>query len=97
MGIGPISVLQGAGFSFSRAIAERLSKLLHREVADSDVRNMATAYRMRDRPTIQRILSKYDLAPKKINVRVLRMLAGAAAVDQLGAAAAFGSASKLAV
>ena len=89
--IGPIAVLQGAGFSFSQGIADQLSTLLHRSVSESDVRKMIHAYRDRDSATIKRTLAKYGIGARQLHGRLLRTVQRAISIDQQGAAAAFGS------
>jgi uncharacterized protein (TIGR03437 family) len=90
--IGPVRVLQGAGFSFSQGMAESLSRLLHRPVDEADVRHLVRAYAGRKSAEVRRILAKYGLTDKRVDRRLVQAVrAAATGLDQQAVAAAFGT------
>lgn len=94
--VGPMRVLQTGGFQFSASMAQQVSALLHARVSESDVNELATAYGVREREAVQRILRKYHLRKPAVNRKLLRALRQAVSMDQQGAAAAFGTTGGLA-
>ncbi|HTS49298.1 MAG TPA: hypothetical protein VMH05_15205 [Bryobacteraceae bacterium] len=89
--IGPIRVLQTAGFQFSASIAQQVSLLLHAQVSENDVSELAAGYRARNIKTVERLLRKYHVGKVAANRKLLKALRQAVSMDQLGAAAAFGT------
>jgi uncharacterized protein (TIGR03437 family) len=94
--LGPVGTLQTAGFSFTQRIAQRLSALLHVQVPEVDVKTMANAYRTTNTRELRQLVSKYGITAGQITGEVRQVLKSAAAIDQLGAAAAFGAFRNLA-
>jgi uncharacterized protein (TIGR03437 family) len=93
IGIGPVAVLQGAGFSFSQGIAEQLSQILHTAVPEADVSSLMRAYRNNNMAAARKIMGKYSDQAKKLDPRARHLLRAAISQDQQGAAATFGRSS----
>lgn len=96
LAVGPIRVLQTAGFQFSRSIAQELSSVLNRRVSESDASKLIAAYREGDNSPVKRVLQKYKLGNSLANPKLRRRLRQTLSMDQQGAAAAFGTSSGLA-
>ena len=95
IGIGPVAVLQGAGFSFSQGIAEQLSQILHATVPEADVASLMRAYRNNNMAAARKIMGKYSDQVKKLDTRARHLVRAAISHDQQGAAATFGRSSGL--
>jgi len=90
LGIGPIAVLQGAGFSFAQGIADQMSKILRMPVPEADVVRLVRSYRARNMAAVQKIVGKYSSHMTSADVRVIRnIIRSAISKDQKGAAAIF--------
>ena len=95
MAIGPIPVLQGAGFPFSQGAADRLSLLLGKQVSEADVRQLIKAYVLKQRSMAGRVLAKYGIDPKHVSHNLARTLRTVIGLDQQGVGATFGAARAL--
>ena len=93
--IGPIPILQPAGFPVSQEFSDQVSKLLHRSVSEADARSMVNALRDRDRVILKRLRRKYRVDEKQFH-RLVGSLPRAVNIDQQGAVAAFGTYQNLA-
>ncbi|MEO8131115.1 MAG: hypothetical protein ABI822_28710, partial [Bryobacteraceae bacterium] len=90
LGIGPIAVLQGAGFSFSQGIADQMSRILRMPVAEADVARLVRSYRAKNMASVQKIVGKYSSHVTTADARVIRnIIRSAISRDQKGAAALF--------
>ena len=88
--LGPVRILGGVGFPFSRIIANRLSALLRKPVSEEDVRRLLAAYRAKKRGTARKILAKYGVHLQHVDPRLAQALRTAAAMDEQGVAVGFG-------
>jgi uncharacterized protein (TIGR03437 family) len=89
LAIGPVPVLQGAGFSFSLGIADQLSKLLQTPVPEADVTRLIRAYRAGNMASVQKIMGRYSSHVKALDARAKKLIRAAVSQDQQGAAATF--------
>ena len=89
LGVGPVPVLQGAGFSFSQGIADQLSKILHVAVREADVARLIHAYRARNMAAVRKIMGQYSPYVKTLDTRAKNLIRAAVSRDQQGAAATF--------
>jgi uncharacterized protein (TIGR03437 family) len=95
--LGPMGVLQGAGFRVTLSAAERVSAVLGVQVTESDVVQIVKATRSRNQKAVRQILGKYKIAASDLTPSVMQRVRKAVRMDHLAAAAAFGTYSNLGI
>ena len=88
--LGPVRILESAGFPFSRRLANTLSAILQKRVSEEDAGRLVGAYRTRRRGTARIILKKYGVDPKNLDPRLVKAVRNAAAMDEQGVGVGFG-------
>ena len=88
-GIGPIPLLQGAGFSFVRSLANRFSELLQADVSERDILSLMHARGLQRQRALKQLMQAYQpsLAARHVNLRQVAQMANSLA--NAGAAASF--------
>jgi len=88
-GIGPIPLLQGAGFSFVRSLANQFSGLLQAEVSERDIMSLMHARGLHRQRALKQLIQAYrpSLAARHVSLRQVAQMANSLA--NAGAAASF--------
>jgi len=88
-GIGPIPLLQGAGFSFARSLANQFSGLLQAEVSERDVLSLMHARGPNRQRALKQLAQTYrsQLSTRHVSLRQVAQMANSLA--NAGAAASF--------
>lgn len=89
--LGPIGILDGAGFNYSAFVAARLSAALKTRVSERDVQRLIRARLTGDRRALRTLVARYAgaIRSSKISGRAAFQSA-AAAFGEMGVAAGFG-------
>ncbi len=95
--IGPVSILQGAGFSFVQGLAAQLSRALHARVSEADVSRLVRAYRVGNMAQVRRTMAQFAPQLKAADPRTRNVIRAAISGDSQGAGARFGKSSGIGV
>ncbi|HTQ53103.1 MAG TPA: hypothetical protein VMI94_01510 [Bryobacteraceae bacterium] len=89
VGIGPIPLLQSAGFSFLQGLSEGLSRLLHVKVSQQDVKRLMAAHGSRRVRLLKALFRKYLRGSKAHKIDTDAVIRLAQSFNDFGAAAGF--------
>ena len=89
LGIGPVQILQGVGYSESSAVARRLSSLLQTAVPESEVRRLLRSTGSAKALLLRQFAKKYAARLRSSPAKLRAALLTAVSIDELGASAAF--------
>ena len=87
--LGPVPILQSAGFSFMESAAERLSALLGTKVTEQDLRNIVKAAKTHHSRALQVALKKYAPILRARHIDPATIVSDATVLNYQGAAASF--------
>src|SRR5262249_10108718 len=89
--LGPVRILEGAGFPFLNNLAGNLSRLLRKPVSEEDVQRLIAAYRAKKRLTARKILARYGVDRRHVDPRLVQIMRAASTLDEQGVAVGFGT------
>jgi hypothetical protein len=89
VGIGPIPLLQGAGFSFVRNLASQFSELLQTEVSEQDIIPLMHARGLERQRALKQLVQAYRPLLSSRNVSLRQVAQMANSLGNAGAAAGF--------
>jgi uncharacterized protein (TIGR03437 family) len=89
IGIGPIPLLQGAGFSFARSLAGRFSELLQANVSERDILSFTHARGLQRQRMLRGLMQSYGPALAARHVSTRQVVQMANSLGNAGAAAGF--------